>query len=47
MTSWNIEDAFSNIRTKRINTISSDIYDSLPEDKSKQLYEFVCEGKIK
>ncbi len=46
MTSWNIEDAYAEIRGgKRLN-IPQEVYRSLPEDKVNELFEFTTKGEV-
>ena len=46
MTSWNIEDAYSEIRKGKRLEIPQEIYSSLPEDKGNQLQAFALKGEI-
>ena len=46
MTSWNIEDAYSEIRKGKRLDIPQEVYSSLPEDKGNELQEFALKGEI-
>ncbi len=46
MTSWNIEDAYSEIRKGKRLEIPQEIYSSLPEEKGNQLQAFALKGEI-
>lgn len=46
MTSWNIEDAYAEIRKGKRIDIPKEVYSSLPEDKGNQLQAFALKGEI-
>ena len=46
MTTWNIEDAYAEIRGGKRLDIPQEVYSSLPEDKGKQLQAFALKGEI-
>ena len=46
MTTWNIEDAYAEIRGGKRLDIPQEVYSSLPEDKGNQLQAFALKGEI-
>ncbi len=46
MTKWSLEEAYSEIRRGKRLHIPQEIYNSLPEDKINELFEFTTNGKV-